>query len=232
MANDITPSNNPALPPSLNVPTKGDPVTAAQLAAAFQAILNGLYYLKLAVGNGGGGGDTAQVILEKLKTVDGQGSGLDADFLDGLSAQDFWKKTDTLPGNGGGTSSNADTLDGLDSTDFWKKSEGVNAVSLNGVVQYFTAVTFSFEDSGGYVVVGRSGYRKNDAFTVTQVSGLIYRIATTVPNSSALYLWLANQITQPGAAIEPSAGVNGQDVTVRFSQDGNHGRFTLMLLEL
>lgn len=44
--------------------------------------------------------------LAEIKTVDGAGSGLDADLLDGLSSADYWKKTDGV---------NATTLDGIDS---------------------------------------------------------------------------------------------------------------------
>jgi len=40
-----------------------------------------------------GSADTAQQILDKLLTVDGPGSGLNADLLDGLHAEDFWQVT-------------------------------------------------------------------------------------------------------------------------------------------
>lgn len=38
---------------------------------------------------GFGGGETAKKLLEKIKTVDGSGSGLDADLLDGKEASAF-----------------------------------------------------------------------------------------------------------------------------------------------
>lgn len=41
--------------------------------------------------SGGSGSETAQSILDKLKTVDGIGSGLNADLLDGLESTDFIK---------------------------------------------------------------------------------------------------------------------------------------------
>ena len=38
---------------------------------------------------GGGGGQTASELLTSIKTVDGSGSGLDADLLDGIHASSF-----------------------------------------------------------------------------------------------------------------------------------------------
>lgn len=53
---------------------------------------------------------TAQIILQKLKTVDGVGSGLDADTLDGLDSSAFLRTT--------GKAADADKLDGRDSSFF------------------------------------------------------------------------------------------------------------------
>ena len=49
---------------------------------------------------GGGGGQTASELLTSIKTVDGSGSGLDADLLDGIHASSFARSdaTDTLTG--------------------------------------------------------------------------------------------------------------------------------------
>lgn len=43
--------------------------------------------------------ETAESILEKLKTVDGEGSGLDADMLGGTAASSYVKKTDIIGGS-------------------------------------------------------------------------------------------------------------------------------------
>lgn len=51
---------------------------------------------------------TASQLLAKIVTVDGSGSGLDADLLDGRQAADFLKTDDTGAGNG----LDADTVDG------------------------------------------------------------------------------------------------------------------------
>jgi hypothetical protein len=57
-----------------------------------------------------GSPDTAAQVLAKLLTVDGPGSSLDADTLDGLSATAFL--------GAGDTATNSDKLDGLDAADF------------------------------------------------------------------------------------------------------------------
>lgn len=41
---------------------------------------------------------SAQKLLEKIKMVDGPGSGLDADLLDGKQGNEFIQKTDILGG--------------------------------------------------------------------------------------------------------------------------------------
>ena len=44
---------------------------------------------------GSGEGETAQEILDKIKTVDGSGSGLDADMLDGKNSTNFANSSHT-----------------------------------------------------------------------------------------------------------------------------------------
>jgi hypothetical protein len=53
-----------------------------------------------------GSADTPAQVLAKLAQVDGSGSGLDADLLDGLSSGDFVQDTDTAAGDIGGPFSN------------------------------------------------------------------------------------------------------------------------------
>jgi len=81
-----------------------------------------------------GGSDTASQILTKLKTVDGSGSGLDADLLDGHdssyylqsssdTASQILTKLKTVDGTGSGL--DADLLDGLDSKQFLRSDTAI-----------------------------------------------------------------------------------------------------------
>lgn len=106
MAKDILPVAQPSIPTTLSVPQPGDGVQASKLETIFQNLLNGLWAVKALAEQQG---TDAGAILSKLRTVDGAGSLLDADLLDGISAEGFWKKTDTLPASG---STDATTLQG------------------------------------------------------------------------------------------------------------------------
>ena len=77
-----------------------------------------------------GGSDTAAQVLDKLRTVDGQGSRIDADLLDGFDSTDFprtaaqvLQRVRTVDGSGSGI--DADRLDGIDSTQFVQTAEHV-----------------------------------------------------------------------------------------------------------
>jgi len=87
---------------------------------------------------------TAEEILEKIKTVDGVDSGLDADLLDGVdssafartdlsnvSDSDILSKIKNVDGSGSGL--DADTLDGLDSGSFVKTSDYSDSDVLNKI---------------------------------------------------------------------------------------------------
>lgn len=98
------------------------------------------------------GEDAAADILAKLLTVDGAGSGLDADLLDGLNSSDYYKKTETASQAEAeaatdntkvmtalrvaqllaAASVDADTLDGNDSTFFQPASTAVTKDSDTG----------------------------------------------------------------------------------------------------
>jgi len=74
-------------------------------------------------GQGDGGYDTHQEVLDALVQVDGTGSGLDADQLDGFEAADFPRTpaeimTAVTSVDGSGTGLDADRLDGMDSAEF------------------------------------------------------------------------------------------------------------------
>ena len=71
---------------------------------------------------------TAADVLTKLKTVDGIGSGLDADLLDGLASGNA---TGNIPVSNGtlNVNLNADKLDGLQATAFATSAQGTLAVN-------------------------------------------------------------------------------------------------------
>lgn len=84
-------------------------------------------------------GEAAADLLTKIKTVDGTGSGLDADTLDGVEASGFVLATDyeasdvltkikTVDGPGSGL--DADTLDGLHASAFARLSDIPGQVEL------------------------------------------------------------------------------------------------------
>lgn len=76
-----------------------------------------------------GSADTPQQVLDKLVQVDGQGSGVDASFLDGIDSTGFLKTN--------GKAADSDELDGLNSTAFARRATsasgtiGLSAVSAN-----------------------------------------------------------------------------------------------------
>jgi hypothetical protein len=73
--------------------------------------------------------DTGQDILNKLSSVDGQGSGLDSSFLDGIDSAGFLRTT--------GKAADADKLDGVNSTSFVRRGTaatgtiGLSAIGAN-----------------------------------------------------------------------------------------------------
>lgn len=64
---------------------------------------------------GTGSPDTPQQVLDKLAQVDGQGSGLDSSFLDGIDSAGFLRNN--------GKAVDADKLDGLNSTSFVRREQ-------------------------------------------------------------------------------------------------------------
>ena len=104
---------------------------------------------------------TASDVLTKIKTVDGSGSGLDADTLDGLNstslssnnylqsqlstklnsssytASDVLTKIKTVDGSGSGL--DADTLDGLQGSSYSSNNYIINHYTSNNYIQTFVA---------------------------------------------------------------------------------------------
>ena len=72
-------------------------------------------------------------LLERIRTVDGEGSGLDADTLDGIHKQDLYLTPEQLLAamvtvDGAGSGLDADRLDGRDSTEFVRTAPQVLAL--------------------------------------------------------------------------------------------------------
>jgi hypothetical protein len=76
-----------------------------------------------------GSPDTPQQVLDKIVQVDGDGSGLDASFLDGINSTGFLRSN--------GKAVDADKLDGINSTGFLKRAAlsngtiGLSAIAAN-----------------------------------------------------------------------------------------------------
>ena len=76
-----------------------------------------------------GSPDTPQQVLDKISQVDGDGSGLDSSFLDGINSTGFLRNT--------GKAVDADKLDGINSTSFVKRGTasggtiGLSSIAAN-----------------------------------------------------------------------------------------------------
>ncbi|MBU3978523.1 hypothetical protein KJ980_05745 [Patescibacteria group bacterium] len=95
-------------------------------------------------------------LLEKVKQVDGSGSGLDADLLDGLDSVSFAQANGVYPNLSVGyatSAGNSDTVDGKHASEFlslW--TDGGSYIYPNNVND-----TFQITDAGGLYVPGNIG---------------------------------------------------------------------------
>lgn len=87
-----------------------------------------------------GSPDTPGQVLAKIVTVDGIGSGLDADALDGLSSASFLRVN--------GKAADADLLDGLDSTAFTRSASIKRLLWMGRLVQSTPGVTATRQSVG------------------------------------------------------------------------------------
>ncbi len=86
-----------------------------------------------AILDGQDGYDTPEALMIALRSVDGTGSELDADHLDGMNSSDFiigaeQVRNALIQVDGAGSSLDADFLDGVDSSDFLKVDEMMDQV--------------------------------------------------------------------------------------------------------
>src|SRR3954468_429520 len=101
-----------------------------------------------------GSPDTPQQVLDKIVQVDGQGSGLDSSFLDGIDSTGFLRTT--------GKAADADKLDGLNSSVFAKRGpSGTGTIGLSAIAA----------NSCRDVVFGISGLQTTDSIVLNVLSG-------------------------------------------------------------
>jgi hypothetical protein len=138
-----------------------------------------------------GSPDSASDVLTKLLTVDGGGSGLDADLLDGLSSNAF------LPA--GGTAVNADKLDNLDSTD----------IGLG----YFTGRINNLSTTAPK---GTTGNAPSGVGTATTTTTLDLQNMTLSPDRTIVVRRLAVTLTQPVACDAGICGAGAEQAIVHL----------------
>ena len=124
---------------------------------------------------------TASDILAKLKTVDGSGSGLDADLLDGYQATDLSRLLSYI-------NSGTKTAAGWYRV-FTASSDRTDALGVNIILHL--ARSFNYTDNEAYTFCISVAY--NNQVDITQVSGLanvrlITKIRVVSVNSGALYV--------------------------------------------
>ncbi|PBB68139.1 hypothetical protein CK228_13600 [Mesorhizobium sp. WSM4312] len=133
-------------------PALVSPTRNGLMSAADKVKLNGIEA-------GATGDQTPTEILTAIKTVDGAGSGLDADTLDGhdtsyflpassYTAADVLTKIKTVDGIGSGL--DADLLDGLDSTAFVKADGSVAMTGTFTVQGTAPMIKFNDTDAGAH----------------------------------------------------------------------------------
>jgi hypothetical protein len=143
-----------------------------------------------------GSPDTPQQVLDKITQVDGDGSGLDASFLDGINSTGFLRTT--------GKAADADRLDNLNSTAFAKRgASGTGTIGLSAIGANKCAD----------VVFGISAIKVGDAVVVNIASGdaLPARLTMTVldvPVDAKVNVRICNPTT--------TASVADGDIKVRW----------------
>jgi hypothetical protein len=116
-----------------------------------------------------GSADTPLQILQKLATVDGSGSGLDASLLDGNDSSHFLATT--------GKAADANLLDGINSSGFARLSAsssaaiGLPSIGAHSCVDYNNLVLGGVND--GDVVIVREGNATNLPAGLVMMSGAV-----------------------------------------------------------
>lgn len=183
---------------------------------------------------------TASDILAKLKTVDGSGSGLDADLLDGYQATGLSRLLSYI---NSGTKNTAGWY-----RIFTSSSDRTNALGVN--IMLHLARSFNYEDNEAYTFCISVAY--NNQVNITQVSGhanvrLITKIRVVSVPSGAVYVDFylsrstngntyyitgsgpgtfqeATAVSTPGGNVTEFETVNGCKSSGGFSALGEAGR--------
>jgi hypothetical protein len=125
-----------------------DDTWGAKMNANLDAIDEAIHTLVEAIA----GGEAASALLTKIKTVDGAGSGLDADTLDGVQASAFVLETaytdaavlaKLLNVDGTGSGLDADTLDGYHASSFARLTDIPGEVAIDPSLVAFGALPFA-----------------------------------------------------------------------------------------
>ncbi|MDE6477103.1 MAG: hypothetical protein K2L48_02815, partial [Mycoplasmoidaceae bacterium] len=96
---------------------------------------------------------TASDVLNKIKTVDGSGSGLDADLLDGYHESDFFRKRGSI------SSSYIDLADGIVNSPYYANySSGVYSVQRSGSSEIFVNFANTYGGSTSALQFKKSYY--------------------------------------------------------------------------
>jgi hypothetical protein len=135
--------------------------TETEVDAALAAKLNSSAY-------------TANDVLTKIKTVDGVGSGLDADLLDGNQASAFSLAHSHPYLSSTGTAVNSDKLDSLDSSQFLRSdaddtTSGRITIAKTGMGVDWTTAQLVLDSGGDSGIAIRTG--NQDQYTVQLRSG-------------------------------------------------------------
>lgn len=175
-------------------------------------------------GGGEGGSMTASEILTSLKTVDGDGSGLDADLLDGQHGSYYLNRT-----NHNGTQSADSITDGTTNKAFTatekNKLEGIATGANNYTHPANHSPSIILQDSNNRFVTdtekstwngkanGSHTHTASDVgivdsgnhFTATEIEGALSELFTYVSNGKAL---IADAITDKGVTTSASDSFN------------------------
>lgn len=168
-------------------------------------------------------GGTANDILTKLKTVDGSGSGLDADLLDGAEGSTYLKianlLTELTKVDGSGSGLNADTIDGMQllglvKTGYVNSGSFLNGEDPNNFQSGANSQMYTFYDTAN--LIGEGANRYYGIIQIYYTSYYYMRIAVSF-SSGRVYRQTSSQTAWnevspliPVVTTAPSNPSNGQ----------------------
>ena len=117
---------------------------------------------------------TASDVLTKIKTVDGSGSGLDADLLDGLDSSDFVRMTTAQTVAGVKTFSSSPIVPDLSASDNSTKSANTKYVD-----SAITSIQANIGASGALVYKGTYDATANSPSLVNAKKGFFYQVSVS-----------------------------------------------------